>query len=106
MIGLTNRALGILLGCLSGALHAGCTQNNNELNGLVGLDSEIGSVYAATTSVSNECSCAAVRFRPEITDTKMALSVLLSAKLAGKKVRVDLLDASDCNSAFRVYVQN
>ena len=81
-----------------------CSQNRNELNGLVGLDSRAKTVYASVLSSSNECACSSVRFLEANTDTKMALSVLLAAKMANKKVRVDLLDKNDCNSAYRVYV--
>lgn len=84
---------------------ATCSQNNNVLNGWVGLDSSAGTIYAKTTSSSNECSCVNVRFTQANTNTQMALSILLSAKMAGKEVRVDLLDGNDCNSAFRVYIE-
>jgi hypothetical protein len=84
---------------------ATCTQNNNVLNGWVGLDSSAGTIYAKTTSSSNECSCTNVRFTQANTNTQMALSILLSAKMAGKAVRVDLLDSNNCNSAYRVYIE-
>lgn len=89
----------------SEAISAMCTQYNNALNGLVGLDSGSGRLYAAVSSSSNECSCDQFRFKPEDTDVNMALSILLSAKMADKKVRIDLDDATDCNTAVRVYVQ-
>lgn len=95
----------LILLALSCNAHSACVQNNNKLTGIVGLDGGNGLVYATTTSSSNECSCSNVRFRPENTDTKMALTVLLSAKMADKMVRIDLLDPNDCNSAFRVFVQ-
>ena len=82
-----------------------CAQTNNSLVGLMGLDSQSGSVYAKVASTTNECSCNEIRFVPSNTDTKMALSILLAAKLADKKVRIDLLNPSDCNTGFRVYVQ-
>jgi hypothetical protein len=82
-----------------------CSQTGNTLNGLVGLDSSSGVIYAATTSIKNECSCTEVRFKPENTQATLALSILLSAKLAGKTIRVDIRDATDCNTAFRAYVQ-
>lgn len=95
----------ITLVFVSNGAYSRCIQNNNELLNLVGLDSASGVVYATTTSSSNECSCSHVRFKPENTDTKMALSVLLAARMAGKEVRIDLIDASDCNSAYRVYLE-
>lgn len=82
-----------------------CTQNNNELNGLVGLDSSSGTIYASISSNTNECSCTNVRFTEANTDTKSALSILLAAKMADKKVRIDLLDKTNCNTAYRVYIQ-
>jgi len=86
--------------------HAGtCTQNNNSLTGLVGLDNAGGTIYATTSSTNNECLCSNVRFLPSNTDTKAVLSILLSAKMADKKVRIDLLAQGDCNSAYRIYIQ-
>lgn len=83
---------------------AACSQNSNSLGSLVGLDSSSGTVYATITSGSNECACAYARFSPSNTDAKAALSILLSAKLANKAVRIDFLDTASCDSAFRVYV--
>ncbi len=103
-----NKSLKLLL--LSASLflsqltYAICVQNNNSLNGLVGLDNSKGMVFATTISSTNECSCRHVRFREQNTDTKMALSILLSAKVTNQKVRIDLLDEGDCNSAYRVYL--
>lgn len=82
-----------------------CTQNNNRMTSLVGLDSSSGVVYASVDSHSNECSCNNFRFKPENTETEMALSILLSAKLADREVRVDLLNADNCDTAYRVYVE-
>lgn len=81
-----------------------CIQQNNSLTGLVGVDNAAGTVYAALTSSSNECSCTGVRFTASNADTEKALSVLLAAKMADKKVRIDLLTAGDCNTAYRVYL--
>jgi hypothetical protein len=81
-----------------------CVQNNNSLDGLLGLDSTGGNVFAAITSTTEECGCTQVRFKTANGDTKMALSVLLSAKLSGKTVRIDLVESGDCNSAYRVYL--
>lgn len=95
----------VLLIIYSNTAFALCVQNNNALSGLVGLDSADNTIYATTVSTSNECSCTNVRFRAQNTNTQMVLSILLSAKIANQKVRIDLLDTNDCNSAFRVYVQ-
>jgi len=81
-----------------------CTQNNNTLNGLVGLDGS-STIYASISSSSNECSCTSVRFSETNADTKIALSILLAAKMANKKVRIDLLDKTNCNTGYRVFVQ-
>lgn len=82
-----------------------CSQTSNTLDGLVGLDNSNGTVYAAFKSVNNECSCTSARFKPENTDVKAALSVLLAAKMSDKKVRIDFLNSTDCSTAYRVYVQ-
>lgn len=90
---------------LSTASLAGtCSQTQNEIVGLVGLDSQTGTVYSSTVSSTNSCNCAHVRFKPENTDVDKALSILLAAKLSSTKVRVDLLSEGDCNSAYRVYL--
>lgn len=85
-------------------VYAGCVQNYNELSGLVGLDNPNGTVYADVKSASKECGCTNVRFYPTGTNTEMALSILMAAKVAGKKVRIDISDEDNCNSAYRVYI--
>lgn len=92
----------VALGVFSNMVLA-CTQNNNSI-GLVGLDHPSGTVYVNVIS-SGQCSCTTIRFKSENTDTKMALSILLAAKMADKKVRIDFLDANNCNSANRVYIE-
>ena len=95
--------LGLMLS--SGAI--ACTQNNNRLTGLVGLDGEGKgeTIYATTSSSTNECSCGYVRFSSQNSNTEMALSILLSAKMAAQEVRIDFLQEGNCNSAYRVYVE-
>ena len=84
---------------------ATCVQNDNTLSGLVGLDGSNGQVYAKIESTSSaHCGCTSVRFKHEFTDVNMALSLLLSAKIANQKVRIDLLNEGNCDSAFRVYI--
>ena len=85
--------------------YAACVQNNNKLTGLVGLDSSSGNIYANLSSTSNECSCSYVRFKETSTDTNKTLSILLAAKMADKKVRVDISDENSCDTGYRVYVQ-
>lgn len=75
---------------------------------MVGLDSGgvDGLVYSGvSTSSTQTCNCTSVRFHPDRTNTDKALSILLAAKLAGKKVRVDLQEEGNCNTAYRVYMQ-
>jgi hypothetical protein len=101
----TFLTIAISLGLPQGVYAAACTQNKNVLDGRVGLDSSNGTVYAVTNSTSNECSCVETRFTQANTDTQTALSILLSAKISSKKVRIDFLDGSNCNSAYRVYLE-
>lgn len=103
--GIVGIALLMLAGYSQASLAASCTQNSNNLNGLVGLDSGAGNIYASIISTPNECGCRHVRFAPANTDTKSALSILLAAKMANKKVRIDLLDKTNCDTAYRVYIQ-
>ncbi|KDM92835.1 hypothetical protein [Photobacterium galatheae] len=99
--------LSLILACTvysQASLAEACSQNYNELPDLVGLDSSSGRIFASVRSSTNECSCTHVRFTKENTDTNTALSILLAAKMANKKVRVDLKDKTDCDTAYRVYV--
>ncbi|WP_444931237.1 hypothetical protein ACJJIF_05485 [Microbulbifer sp. SSSA002] len=89
----------------SQAVFAMCTQHANLLTGWVGLDSPNKTVYADVTSLSNECSCDHARFTESNTDANMALTVLLAAKASGKGVRIDFIDAENCSSAYRVYLE-
>lgn len=84
---------------------AACSQYNNTLSGLVGLDSGTGDLFAAVTSGSSECGCNNFRFKTNNVDTKMVLAVLMSAKSAGKQVRIDVLDQNNCNTAYKVYIE-
>lgn len=104
------RRVMMLVGLLTVAMStqeavANCVQNNNKL-GLVGLDTSTGGIFAGVSDHDNGCACTAFRFMTANTDTKMALSVLLAARMSGKKVRIDALDGTNCNSAYRVYIQN
>ncbi|GAB1624098.1 hypothetical protein AAOGI_41480 [Agarivorans albus] len=80
-----------------------CVQNYNTI-GLVGLDNPNGSLFASVSGHNNGCGCNYVRFYSKNTDTDKALSILTAAKLANKKVRIDLSDKNNCNSAYRVYL--
>ncbi|GAB2195974.1 hypothetical protein [Sessilibacter sp. MAH4] len=99
--------IAILLLTGSSLSQAFCEQNRNELNGLLGLDSNTGTIYATITKSNNQCSCTQARFSSTVTPhTQEALSILLSAKLAGKTVRIDFADPTDCNTATRVYLED
>lgn len=82
-----------------------CVQNGNELSGLLGLDRTDGTIFVRTESSSNDCGCGNVRFTSSNTDVEMALSILLAAKMSDRTVRIDLLEAGNCNSAYRVYIE-
>ncbi|MBB5212002.1 hypothetical protein [Microbulbifer hydrolyticus] len=83
-----------------------CTQTENQLNGLVGVDSASGNlVYGSLVSEKNQCGCNFVRFKEQNADTQKSLSVLMAAKLARSTVRVDFQDSEDCNSGWRVYLE-
>jgi hypothetical protein len=86
------------------ASHAICTQTNNTV-GFLGLDNANGRIYVNVSGHSNQCGCSHFRFDPQATDTDMALSLLLSARMAGMKVRVDVSEQGACDAAFRVYIQ-
>ncbi len=82
-----------------------CSQNNNEINGLVGVDGQDGRVYASITSTSAQCGCELVRFKPANSDTDKALTILMTAKITKAKLRIDFLEHGNCDSAYRVYLQ-
>ena len=94
----------ILFALLYVQAYAGCVQLDNKV-GLVGLDSVNATVYAAVTDHNDACGCNQIRFLSSNTDTKMALSILLSAKMSGKSVRIDISDPANCDTGYRVYVQ-
>ncbi|GAB2189333.1 hypothetical protein MAH1_09410 [Sessilibacter sp. MAH1] len=99
--------IAILLLTSSSLSQAYCSQTRNELEGLLGLDSTDGTIYTTVTKSNNECSCGDARFSPTFTPhTQEALSILLSAKLAGKTVRIDFEDPANCRSAARVYLED
>lgn len=84
----------------------GCTQNSNTI-GMVGMDGkngDSGMVYVSVSGHNNGCNKSYFRFKSSNTDVDMALSVLMAAKMANKKVRIDLINKDDKNSAFRVYI--
>lgn len=81
-----------------------CTQTNNKV-GFVGLDSSGGSIYVDVSEHSDQCGCNYVRFLPENADTDKVLSILLAARLAEKRVRIDINNSESCNTGYRVYLQ-
>jgi hypothetical protein len=81
-----------------------CTQLNNTIT-LVGLDHNNGRLFAGVSGHNNGCGCNNFRFYDTNTNVDRALSILLSAKMSGAKVRIGLLDRTDCNSAETVYLQ-
>jgi hypothetical protein len=86
-----------------------CVQNNNKV-GFVGLDStdggtRQGNLFVSVSNHNNGCGCSHFRFYSGNTDTKSALSILLTARTTEKPVRIDLLDSTNCDSAYRVYIQ-
>lgn len=89
---------------VSAGVHASCVQDGNTI-GLTGIDNSGGSVYMRVTGGPQACGCPQVRFSPSNTDTKMVLSVLLTARALNRTVRVDILNSSDCNSGYRAYLE-
>ena len=87
-----------------------CTQTSNSI-GLVGLDYNNNStpktttIFVAVSNHDNQCGCPIIRFKEENTNIDVVLDILLAAKTNYKKVRINLLDANDCRSAFGVYIQ-
>jgi hypothetical protein len=81
-----------------------CAQSGIRL-GLLGLDQPDGTVFAQVTNSDGGCGCTEFRFRPQQTNTQIALSLLVTAKSAGALVRIDARAPGMCDTAFRVYLQ-
>lgn len=88
----------------SQAYAARCQQTDIELVGTMGV-TETGAIYVTTRESNRQCGCNNMRFSPARANTDHVMSVLLAARLANKKVRIDLENASNCNTAYRVYIQ-
>lgn len=99
-----NLSVSLILIILTGSVKAQCVQTSNTVT-FTGLDASNGTIYATLKDGNNNCNCTAVRFKPENTNTEMALSILLAAKIAKNKVRIDLIDEKSCDSAYRVYLE-
>ena len=84
----------------------GCAQQQNVV-GFVGMDGVSGGkgqIFVTVSGHNNDCGYDYFRFRAANTDVDQALSILLAAKMANKKVRIDLIDKADRNTAYRVYI--
>lgn len=81
-------------------------QINNAKVGFAGLDGPDSRIFSNISGhQTTGCSCSHVRFLPHKADTDKVLSLLLAARFSDKTVRIDLLDATNCNSAYRVYIE-
>ncbi len=97
--------IGVALFMISvSTMAATCAQHKNTMRALVGVESVSGNLYAALSSPSKSCGCTYARFSHANVDTKLILSLLLTAKLSDKTVRIDFLNNGDCNSAYRAYL--
>jgi hypothetical protein len=94
----------LIVTLFSCSVYASCVQNNNIVT-FTGLDSKEGVIYASLSSHDNQCACSSGRFYPQNSRTEMALSILMAAKLSQNKVRIDLMEQGNCNTAYRVYLQ-
>ena len=82
----------------------GCTQYDNVLS-MVGYDYGEHIFVSFKSESPKSCNCSSVRFSKERTDTDKILAIVMAAKLANAKVRVDFELAGDCNSGKRAYIQ-
>ncbi|MEP0176633.1 MAG: hypothetical protein ABJH28_09255 [Paraglaciecola sp.] len=86
------------------ASSANCSQKNNTV-GFMGVDGGDGKIYVAVSDHNGGCDTNSFRFKPDNADTDKILSVLLTAKVANMKVRIDVIDSTDQNSAYKVYLE-
>ena len=101
---ITAALITIICSLFSLGATAGVVAQTNNVIGLMGVDSTSGVIYVAVSGYSGG-SCSQIRFNNANADTDKILSVLTAAKLAGKRVRIDLADGADCNSGWRAYIQ-
>ena len=81
-----------------------CTQYDNVLS-MVGYDYGENIYVSFKEESPKSCNCSSVRFSNTRTDTDKILAIVMAAKLANAKVRVDFELAGDCNSGKRAYIQ-
>lgn len=82
----------------------GCAQYDNVLS-MVGYDYGENIFVSFKEESPKSCNCSSVRFSNTRTDTDKILAIVMAAKLANAKVRVDFELAGDCNSGKRAYIQ-
>lgn len=87
------------------ALAEPCTQPLNKVV-YTGVESAAGQIFVhiEDQSPTAGCGCGNFRFSPANVDTDKVLAILLEAKKLGRNIRVDILDALDCDTAYRVYI--
>ena len=98
-------AIGLLTLVLPMTGYSACTQLNNTV-GFMGLDSKTGDIYLEVAGHDNNCQCNSYRFKSTNTETNKVLSILMAARFAKQKLRIDIDVPGDCNTADRVYLQS
>jgi len=99
-----NKILLFSLCCmLSSPGFAYCSQQGTVL-GKVGIDERKVVAEVLEVSTTRDCGCRAVVFDDARTDSGMAMSILLTAKMVDKQVRIDFADGPICDAGIRVYI--
>lgn len=82
-----------------------CTQNGNHIS-KVGIDGSTNALVVNISSYAEDknCNCSEIQFHPDVTDTDKILSVVLTGKMMGRSIRMDLNDFPNCNSGYRAYI--
>lgn len=95
--------IGTFLSFLSISAFSYCEQHGNAL-GKIGIEGFEVVAELEKTGTNYNCGCQSVRFSPDKTDVEKAMSIMLTAKLTNKKIRVDFSDGPECDEGKRVYI--
>ena len=84
-----------------------CLFNHVQVGAPFGIDG-MNNLYVrnAGSAESANCplNCTEFRFSDANADLDRVLGLLLAAKALGQKVRIDNVDETSCNEAFRIYI--
>ena len=83
-----------------------CSQFDNRVD-FMGYDGSNLRLYVEVSGHDNNCGCSFFRFKEANLDIRVALAILLSARLMDQTVRIDVKDPAgpNCNEAVKIFLQ-